>query len=252
MPNTAFPGATLRRGSGDAASILAIQQALNARGCGPIEEDGRFGDQTEAGLRLFQLRFPDAQGQALEVDGECGPVTWAAIFGAEVASKLGPAGPLGERALAVAVGELGHMEVPPGSNAGPEVEKYLASVGLGRGLPWCAAFVFWCASRAGPNALPRTGGVEKMWRDGLSVGLPALRPAEAQAEPSRIAPGMIFFITHGGGTGHTGFVEGIAPGGRLITVEGNTNDGGSREGIGVFRLNRRGIASINLGFLSLA
>lgn len=251
MPKAAFPGSTLRRGSADAATILAVQKALNARGCGPVEEDGRFGDQTEAGLRLFQMRFPDAQGQPLEVDGECGPLTWAALFGTEVATKLTKSAPLGRAALDVAIGQLGRMEVPPGSNAGPDVAKYLASVGLGPGFAWCAAFVFWCAGQAGPNALPRTGGVQKMWRDGLSAGLPALRPAEALAEPARIAPGMVFFISHGAGTGHTGFVEGIRPDGRLITVEGNTNDGGSREGIGVFRLQRRTISSINLGFLSL-
>lgn len=252
MPQATFPGATVRRGSADSAAILAVQRMLNARGCGPIDEDGRFGDQTEGGLRLFQMRFPDAQGQPLEVDGECGPLTWAALFGVAAAPKLMKPAPKGRSALDVAIAEIGAMEVPPGSNAGPEVEKYLGSVGLGPGFAWCASFVFWCASQTGPNALPRTGGVQKMWRDGLSAGLPALRTAEALAEPSRIAPGMIFFISHGAGTGHTGFVEGLRPDGRLITVEGNTNDGGSREGIGVFRLNRRTIASINLGFLSLA
>jgi hypothetical protein len=250
MPS--FPGVTLRRGSAATAAILALQKALNARGCGPIDEDGRFGDQTEAALRLFQMRFPDAQGQPLTVDGECGPLTWAAIFGAEAAPKLAKPATRGRSALAIAVGELGRMEVPPGSNGGPDVEKYLASVGLGGGYAWCAAFVYWCASQTGPHALPRTGGVQKMWRDGLAAGLPALRTSEALAEPSRIAPGMVFFIAHGGGTGHTGFVEGMHPDGRLITIEGNTNDGGSREGIGVFRLQRRTIASINLGFLSLA
>ena len=75
--------------------------------------------------------------------------------------------------------------------------------------------------------------------------------ASALAQPSRIAPGMAFFITHGAGTGHTGFVEGLLPGGRLQTIEGNTNDGASREGVGVFRLQRRTIGSISLGFLSL-
>ena len=38
-------------------------------------------------------------------------------------------------------------------------------------------------------------------------------------------------------------------GGRLTTIEGNTNDGGSREGVGVFRRSERKIASINKGFL---
>jgi hypothetical protein len=39
--------------------------------------------------------------------------------------------------------------------------------------------------------------------------------------------------------------------GRLVTVEGNSNDGRSREGTGVFRLDRRTIGTINAGFIGL-
>src|SRR5439155_18370375 len=46
------------------------------------------------------------------------------------------------------------------------------------------------------------------------------------------------------GNGHTGLVEQIA-GVRLATIEGNTDLGGSREGIGVFRRTGRTIATIN-------
>src|SRR6476661_4335715 len=34
-------------------------------------------------------------------------------------------------------------------NSGPEVEKYLAYVGLKKGNPWCAAFVCWVFGEAG-------------------------------------------------------------------------------------------------------
>jgi hypothetical protein len=37
--------------------------------------------------------------------------------------------------------------------------------------------------------------------------------------------------------------------GRLLTVEGNTNDGGSRNGIGVFQRDARKINQINKGFI---
>ena len=37
--------------------------------------------------------------------------------------------------------------------------------------------------------------------------------------------------------------------GKLLTIEGNTNDGGSREGIGVFARHGRTIGSINRGFI---
>jgi len=38
-------------------------------------------------------------------------------------------------------------------------------------------------------------------------------------------------------------------GGLLTTIEGNTNNSGSREGIGVFRRKARTINSINEGYL---
>ena len=36
-----------------------------------------------------------------------------------------------------------------GHNDGVQIEKYLKSVGLGKGHPWCAAFVNWCLNQAG-------------------------------------------------------------------------------------------------------
>ena len=77
--------------------------------------------------------------------------------------------------------------------------------------------------------------------------------ADALARPSLVAPGQIFVLSTGGGLGHVGLVESV-DGGVLTTIEGNTNDGGSREGIGVFRRtgpNGRKIASINRGFLAV-
>ena len=41
-------------------------------------------------------------------------------------------------------------------NARPELEKYLQSVGLGKGNPWCAAFVCWVYGQAGLSN-PRSG-----------------------------------------------------------------------------------------------
>jgi hypothetical protein len=40
--------------------------------------------------------------------------------------------------------------------------------------------------------------------------------------------------------------------GKLVTIEGNTNDGGSREGVGVFRRTGRRIRDVNVGFLDYA
>ena len=45
--------------------------------------------------------------------------------------------------------------------------------------------------------------------------------------PRAFRLGMIFTMDFGGGAGHTGLVESV-DGGRLVTIEGNTNDDGSR------------------------
>jgi hypothetical protein len=63
---------------------------------------------------------------------------------------------------------------------------------------------------------------------------------------------MIFIMDTGpaGGAGHTGIVEKIE-GGALVTVEGNTNAAGSREGTAVLRKTSRRVSadSINKGFI---
>jgi hypothetical protein len=61
---------------------------------------------------------------------------------------------------------------------------------------------------------------------------------------------MVFVMDHGAGRGHTGYVEALSDG-RLRTIEGNSSNGGSREGTGVFALTRRTLGSINGGFIGL-
>ena len=162
------------------------------------------------------------------------------------------AGHLATAALAVAIGETGVREVPPGSNRGPKVDAYLGSVGLGGGYPWCIAFVHWCFAEAARarglvNPFPATGGCADGWSR-VKAASPA-RVVQARAHPALVRPGLVFVLDLGRGTGHAGFVESVA-GTLLHTVEGNTNTGGSRNGVGVFRLARRTLADHSLrGFL---
>jgi len=122
--------------------------------------------------------------------------------------------------------QLGVTEAT-GHNDGPSVEAYLKSVGLGKGYAWCMAFVYWCAKNAAailsiPNPLFQTGGVEVEWESNHGV-----RVTEG-------LQGCVFFMHHPTGW-HTGIVTGEFPGGLLHTIEGNTNDNGSREGTAVLR-----------------
>ena len=87
-----------------------------------------------------------------------------------------------------------------------------------------------------------------LWSRAISSGKKTVVSTDAVDDPRRVKPGMVFIISTGGGHGHTGLVVRVV-GNQLETIEGNTNDGGSREGIGVFRRTARTIASINRGFI---
>lgn len=135
---------------------------------------------------------------------------------------------LQNKALTIAQSQIGIQEVPKNSNAGPAVENYLKSVGLGKGYAWCMAFVYWSVKMAAielnvENPLAKTAGVLDMFNK-----MEELRVSEPQA-------GDFFIMDFGKGAGHTGFVEKILSNGLLQTIEGNTNDEGSREGYEVAR-----------------
>jgi hypothetical protein len=246
-----YPGFSIRRDSTHADIVRAVQQQLNAKGCGPIGVDGGFGDETFNAVQLFQTRFADANGNPLSTDGIVGPATWASLFGAATVPPVvtAPSALLAE-VVRIAGSHVGVMENPLGSNSGPEVNAYLANVGLGPGFSWCMAFVYSCfkeacANLGTANPMFKTGGVLNEWEN--TTGTKILH-GDAVDNPSLVLPGQIFIISTGGGHGHTGIVEKVVNG-LMTTIEGNTNTGGSSNGIGVFRRNARSINSINVGFI---
>ena len=257
-----FPGRAVKAGEKNATLVREIQRRLIGAGCGPLPVSGVFDARTTAAVKLFQARFTDANGTPLKVDGVVGPVTWAALFPDAAPPPPRPVPPLLAAALDAARGQVGVMEDPPGSNRGERVDEYLRAVGLdpaAGSYAWCAAFVYWCFSKGAAaagrvNPLPKTAGALALWRGAGAAGARQISSAEAQATPSLVRPGQIFVLSTGGGFGHVGFVESAAAG-VLTTIEGNTNDGGSREGVGVFRRtgpNGRKLSSINKGFLDAA
>lgn len=143
---------------------------------------------------------------------------------------------LKESALQVAITQLGKEEEPRGSNWGESVKTYLASVGINFPASWCMAFVYWCFKCISDNPpLVKTGGVMHAWNT-----------ADRMYRVTKPEPGDIFIMDFGNGTGHTGFVESVE-GDIVHTIEGNTNDTGSREGYEVCRRVRK-ISKIK-GFL---
>lgn len=151
---------------------------------------------------------------------------------------------ISEKAIEIAITQIGVKEDPIGSNSGPKVNEYLKSVGLGKGYSWCAAFVYWCFNEASKVAAPvainplyKTAGVLDHW----------IHRAKNQVKTPQA--GDIFIMDLGHGQGHTGIVEKINSDGSLSTIEGNTNQiTGSREGYEVCRRIRKNSKPI-IGFL---
>jgi len=138
---------------------------------------------------------------------------------------------LQEKALDIAITQIGVQEDAAHTNKGPQVSKYLASVGLNPGYSWCMAFVYWNFEQAAEamgrlNPLYKTGGVLEQWRQ-----------RKDQYRVTTPQPGDIMILDYGQGLGHTGIVEKVEA--ELIhTIEGNTNDDGSRDGYEVCRRTR--------------
>ena len=119
-----------------------------------------------------------------------------------------------------------------GANRGKEVARYLASTGLGPGYPWCAAFVSWCYQQARIDA-PRSAWVPAFFAKGKMIYL----RSKFQSKTPETGDVFSIWYAHLGRPAHIGFVDRWGEN-WIITVEGNTNEGGSREGIGVFKKRR--------------
>lgn len=244
-----YPKRIVKKGEADKSIVKAVQKRLNAVGCGPLGEDGDFGNKTFMAVKQFQSNRLDQFGQPLIIDGQIGAITWWVLFGGMPGTGK-PNDPLLAKALDIAQANLGVKETPPNSNRGPEVENFLHSVGRNPGDAWCAAFVYWCFDEAAKslglqNPLHKTGHCLTHWNN--TKGRKIAKNI-AQNDISLVRPGQIFIIKVGTkGNGHTGIVTKVE-GGFIHTIEGNTNPGHSSEGLGVFQLKRK-INTISAGFI---
>jgi hypothetical protein len=146
-------------------------------------------------------------------------------------------------ALKMAQAQVGQSEEPKGSNSGRMVNEYLRSVGLPPGNAWCQAFVYWCYAEAARclkllNPVAHSGSVAECWHKApqkLLVGV-------ARQNPTIIKPGWQFILLFANNTGHTGIIERVEAAGAetiLHTIEGNSNNDGSRDGYAVVRHTRK-------------
>lgn len=118
--------------------------------------------------------------------------------------------------------------------------------GFGRGTPWCAIFVSWCANQAGVSTsiIPKYASCStgRSWFENKG-----LFKYKGSYTPQR--GDIIFFLSNG--ASHTGIVEKVSSG-KVHTVEGNTSDKVARRSYDLSnaRITGYGIPKYNSGSVS--
>lgn len=206
-------------------TIKDIQQALVQSTFDPGPVDGVAGPKTYAAVKAFQI--------AMRITAD-GVLRWETLSKLLMPEK-GWATTLPGRAMQIASLLVGIRE-EEGPNHGVMVDVFLRDVGVDPGASWCMAFLVWCYDQAAlsfgiANPLVHTGGVlDQLQRTKCKVIL--------SADYTDPQPGDIGIIDLGQGHGHTYLVVAPDQPGYVDTVEGNTNDNGSADGIGTFARTR--------------
>lgn len=129
--------------------------------------------------------------------------------------------------------EIGVREAS-GRNDGMRVEEYLASCGRKKGDAWCAAFVTWTFKQAGIKAV--VSGWSPSW---FPAGNTVYTRGKSGNRTPQTADVLGIYFANLNRVAHVGFIDAWKEKDSFcITVEGNTNDAGSREGDGVYRKRR--------------
>lgn len=130
-----------------------------------------------------------------------------------------------------------------GDNRGQVVERFLAQVNQPPGQPWCAAFVYHVgyhshydsSTKISTWPLPATASCQELFHVARMHGV-------LRDEPE-VGDVFLLYSKREGRYAHTGIVTGVDDPDRAgirdvhvcITIEGNTNDDGSREGFATLR-----------------
>lgn len=138
-------------------------------------------------------------------------------------TEFAPAGSW-QTPLDVAHAHLGVHETPGRPNRGPMIDQWLRFVGLEpddgppEGYAWCAAFLSWCCAKGG-RPVVKSASVRKL----------LMRNGDLEVAIDGAMPGDVMISLMANGKGHCGFFI-KREAGRIHTLDGNTNESGSREG----------------------
>lgn len=166
---------------------------------------------TENEILEFQraIHHTDWFGKPLKADGIIGPVTQWAMDMATLKNWR-------QSVVRLSLTEhaKGIVEIPPGSNRGLEIDKYIIWCNLdpkakkGEGFRWCAASASYALSAGSPKPI-RHASVKNLSK----ILIPALHPQ----------PGDLAYSLRPDGTGHCGILIGIDEIDAMIN-EGNSNN----------------------------
>ncbi|HEX3077615.1 MAG TPA: peptidoglycan-binding protein [Lachnospiraceae bacterium] len=148
-----------------------------------------------------------------------------------------------EKLIKIAEEEVGYLEKASNENLDSKTAnagksnytKYGKWIGC-NGQPWCHSFVSWCANQAGipSSIIPKTAGTH--------YGANWFKKNAKFIAPSKSNPprrGDLMYHDSGKGQGHVGIVVAYNGGDSVETIEGNTNNSGSREGTIVTHKTRK-------------
>ena len=209
--------------------VKLIQEWLSLQGFG-LKIDGDFGFATDYAVRKFQKR------EKLKVDGVVGNNTFSTLVkpvkdALKEISKSSKS--LGEMVVGYA---KQHLKQQPreigGQNKGPWVRLYMKGY-EGEAWPWCAGFASFilkqaCDTLNAPLPLGTSFSCDILAANAKAKGI-FLKGSQIKAG-KKLTPGS-FFLERRTSTDwtHTGIVVDTEDS-VFLTIEGNTNDEGSREG----------------------
>lgn len=232
----------LRKGA-RGSQVKKLQKRLNSLGYlkSKLVEDGVFGLGTYAAIVEFQ------KCEGLTADGIVGQKTWSALVSANthtsssvIKKKHNPQAPLAN----IAKKYLGVKET--GNNlAGTSKELLaifkadnLAPNGKTDGYPWCAAFVSFCVQKLNASSAfysglipPREASVSRFLNTWAKTNGCLIFDNKSTTYKPQEGDIVVFVFSH------IGIIENVN-GSMIKTIEGNTNNAGSREGNIVARKNR--------------
>ena len=221
--------------------VRELQEWLSLHDFG-VTIDGSFGPVTEAVTKRFQANV------GLEASGCIGTRTWAALRGpmnraTELSDRANPRNVSFRDAIVEYARQhlIEHPREIGGQNCGPWVRLYCNGKD-GTPYAWCAGFVSYIILQAVHHhgvARPIMPSLscDRLAGDALSknrlVRYASRSDDDVQGDlhPSALVrPGDVFLVhRQESDWTHTGIVTGISSD-SILTIEGNTNDEGSREG----------------------